>query len=220
MCSVLTLWPLARRPAQADESCKATGTGVYSCDADGDADICQLNGTGDTFSCDLARNSEAGTDPGKASAYVLGGNIEVAGADGAGSTFCCKVDASGISRVELLGTSRTDHLFPYCAGSGCEGELLDYTDVTITGYVAGRGGGDYIVGSWSTSSYYYDELRGDAGADVIYGQEGDDTIFGGSGDDELYGEEGVDTIHGNADNDTISGGRTSTICMEMVEWTR
>lgn len=51
-----------------------------------------------------------------------------------------------------------------------------------------------------------DDLRGDAGDNVIAGGMGDDDLLGNSGNDTLFGEGGADTVDGSSGTDWIEGG--------------
>ena len=52
-----------------------------------------------------------------------------------------------------------------------------------------------------------DDLRGDAGTDIIYGGNGYDFIRGGKDRDYIYGDNGNDKINGNKGRDIITGGK-------------
>lgn len=67
--------------------------------------------------------------------------------------------------------------------------------------VLGDGGNDRIWGGDG-----HDEVRGDAGSDVLHGNFGNDRIFGGSGADTLNGGNGNDVLDGGFQNDSLLGG--------------
>ncbi len=72
---------------------------------------------------------------------------------------------------------------------------------SVSGFVSGDEGHDYIQGGREGESLY-----GGAGDDVIYGMDGDDLITGDIGLDTLHGGGGDDTIEGGSNNDRIHGG--------------
>ncbi len=192
--------------AQATE-CDSNDVDESMCDGGLANDICSLSGTGTTLSCDLAANDDDSTEGISVAAYLRSGYIEVAGSAGDSEDFCCRVAATGITRVEVLGTSIDDKIYLYCYSGSCFAPYdLTYTDVFLTGYVSGRGGADTIWGSESVHASYRDELRGDDGADTINAGAGDDLAQGGNDNDELNGEGGADEITGGTGDDEISGG--------------
>jgi Ca2+-binding RTX toxin-like protein len=71
------------------------------------------------------------------------------------------------------------------------------------GSVDGKGGDDYLIGSW-----HDDVLRGGDGNDTLAGEDGNDVLAGGAGDDLLNGGSGVNTFQFAAGwgHDTIVGG--------------
>ena len=87
------------------------------------------------------------------------------------------IDAGGHIGVRILGSALND--------------VLNFTNVTLTGIVAVDGGGGN------------DALTGSAGVDVIIGRGGSDTINGGIGNDTLEGGAGNDTMNGGTGLDTF-----------------
>ncbi len=86
-----------------------------------------------------------------------------------------KIDANGHTGVRILGSTGND--------------VLNFTNVTLTGIVSIDGGGGN------------DALTGSAAADVIIGRGGTDMLNGGSGNDTIEGGAGNDTLNGGIGND-------------------
>jgi Ca2+-binding RTX toxin-like protein len=87
------------------------------------------------------------------------------------------ISANGHSGVKILGSTLND--------------VLNFTNVTLTGIVEIDGGGGN------------DALTGSAAADVIIGRAGTDTLNGGIGNDIIEGGAGNDTMNGGANNDVF-----------------
>ena len=85
------------------------------------------------------------------------------------------INANGHAGVRILGSTGSD--------------VLNFTNVTLTGIDAIDGGGGN------------DALTGSAAADVIIGRAGTDTINGGGGGDTLEGGAANDALNGGAGND-------------------
>ncbi len=88
-----------------------------------------------------------------------------------------------------------------------DGELTDTAAVSVDVQLPA----DAILGDDSR-----DQLRGDAGDNVIYGfgnkdhlwgKGGDDILSGGEGNDHLYGGTGADKLYGGEDDDRLWGGK-------------
>jgi len=179
-----------------------------ACDDPG-ADICQLNGAGTTWTCDLGRISDG--QPADiwvvydGTSTLCGEEYCAAGTDGSSTAFDCAIDAGSLSMVYVVGT---DHV----AGDDIDLYNGDYNldrhtvNTAFTGRVAAGAGDDIIYGSNASNSDYTDELHGDDDEDAIYGQAGGDTITGDADDDILDGSSEADPITGGGGNDTITGG--------------
>ena len=87
------------------------------------------------------------------------------------------ITADGHSGVRILGSTLND--------------VLNFTNVTLTGILSIDGGGGN------------DALTGSAADDVIIGRAGTDTLNGGLGSDTIEGGGGNDTMNGGNGNDTF-----------------
>ncbi len=85
------------------------------------------------------------------------------------------IDANSHTGVRILGSTVND--------------VLNFTNVTLTGIVEINGGGGN------------DAITGSVGNDVIVGLGGTDTLNGGIGNDIIEGGAGNDTMNGGANND-------------------
>lgn len=185
-----------------------TGMGAWDdtmCDtsAETGVNVCQLSGS--TIVCDLTRLST--TAGAEAYAILKDGYYEVDGQTSSTHGFCCRITASGVSRLELLGTDYADELY-LNDGSEDSAVYLDAYSSNFVGYASGRGGDDQVDGSNSTGGTYtyLDVLHGDDANDVVRGNAGGDQIYGENGDDYLHGNSGTDTIDGGSGADYITGG--------------
>lgn len=194
-------------PSRASQACTSSGDSAsYECYGGGANDICQSVGGG-VIVCDLSRNTDGPGATAMAN-YNAGTSLyEIKGAEptptGSDPTtgYCCRFSPSGVTRLEVLGTSYDDIIKLNRNGSGYN---LEAPTGTITGYVTGRDGDDEIWGSCATT-HEQDDLRGGNHNDTIYGCAGDDYIYGEFGEDDLIGNLGDDTIFGGDDDDYIWG---------------
>jgi Ca2+-binding RTX toxin-like protein len=125
------------------------------------------------------------------------------GGDGTDQVFC----RQGIEVID--GGNGYDYARYDYADTGLRAYLYDYTQ--NTGYAAG----DYYISVEAlVGSGFGDDLRGDAGVNIIYGGNGNDFIVGLGGADALYGGAGVDSFFyssafdggtGDAIQDFVSG---------------
>lgn len=166
-------------------------------------DVCQTSGT--TITCDLERLTT--TEITHLYAILYSSNFQFIGEDYSGDTFCCILSASGITRIDVLGTAETDWIYLNDGASTPTYNLGPY-NANLTAVVSGRAGDDTIDGSYyATGSYtYLDDLRGDAGDDTIRGREGADYLFGNDDDDFLHGNDDEDQIFGGSGADYMTGG--------------
>jgi Ca2+-binding RTX toxin-like protein len=116
-----------------------------------------------------------------------------------GDLRLAQFEDGGINLLKALGGSKL-------IGSGGDDDLSmeksNTAPVTAILTIEGRGGDDYISGS-----YGKDLLVGGAGHDSLYsGYGGDDTLLGGNGDDYLSGAGGNDLLVGGAGDDQLQGG--------------
>ncbi len=152
----------------ADNLATAGQDDIVSGDADDDTistaggnDIITFNGASEGFD---AVTGGAGVD-----AILAASNGTVIGLRSISTVE--SISNNGFAGVTILGSPNND--------------VLNFTNVTLTGIVLIDGGGSN------------DALTGSAGNDVIVGRAGTDTINGGIG---------IDTIEGGANNDTLNGG--------------
>lgn len=109
-----------------------------------------------------------------------------------------------LTRSRLLGRGNdlaiTNEFALITGGDG--NNLLDGRSAQGIGvWFRGGGGNDTIFGSAGR-----DDLRGDAGNDLIIAGVGNDVVFGGDGNDDLRGEAGADVISGDDGDDLVDGG--------------
>lgn len=102
------------------------------------------------------------------------------------------VSGNGFSNVWISGTNKSN--------------LLDFSDVTLTGIVRieGGAGDDTIIGSAAN-----DTILGNAGVDTLTGGFGNDILTGGTEDDILSGGDGNDEFRVTGTNhgfDAVDGG--------------
>ncbi len=146
------------------------------------------------------------------SGYDNGVDFSAYGTAGDGTKFCCAFedDDDEITHVIVRGSEGDESKIAfYDAGA----YLTNHRNsVDLRGQIFGLGGDDWIDGSASSSSDYYEDLYGGDGADQIYSKGADTSIWGGAGDDILEGSGGDDIIHGEDGDDAIKGGAgTDTI---------
>jgi len=141
-----------------------------------------------------------------------GGNDEIHG--GAGDDYIF----GGAGDDKLYGDGNDDRIFGEAGFDTIEGgtgnDIIFGDGWTLVGN-AKMNDAYPAKGLQPTSGGEKDDIKGDAGDDIIFGGGGNDTIhggdnndtiYGGTGADLLYGEDGNDTIYGQSENDTIYGG--------------
>jgi Ca2+-binding RTX toxin-like protein len=121
--------------------------------------------------------STLSASPAKAADYLLSGDSQIIGTDGA----------------DLLeGGEGNDYLY------GEAGQDILYGGSTTSGWLFGGDGDDLVYGGSSK-----DHLEGNDGNDVLFGDGGKDSLYGGLGNDTLTGGSGEDYVGASAGNDLI-----------------
>ena len=187
-------------------------------------DVCQRSGH--SMICDMNRNGSSdgawavAIKDDTATQVFCGSDYCAWGTDGAGNSFFCPwTDFDGdLTHVRLIGTEHVDNLYFWYDHPQYPNQDLDaWGSSDLTGQMYGNEEDDCLDGSSrDIYGYYYEELFGDDGNDVILGRGGlHDTVFAGGGDDQVTTGPGNDTVFlggGNdecwtdAGNDTVAGG--------------
>lgn len=186
------------------------------CDVLGE-NICEI--TGQTIECDLDRShptsggvAALGIAVYNAADGACGTGYEycIFGVDTNNQEFCCEINAVDEEELQLKGTPEfDDELYFHVTIDNSTFTLSNWNPGSIpyfTGRAFGRGGADYIEGSYDPGVYYRDTLHGDIGDDTILGLAGDDLITGDIGIDTIYGGDDDDVIRGKTENDYLFGG--------------
>ncbi len=136
--------------------------------------------------------------------YLSDFNDVMAGFDGNDSLY------GGAGDDVLLGGAGADVLnggsgFDRAEYSGAGTAVL--ADLQYANRNTGIAAGDtYVSIEELFGSSHNDNLRGDAGANVLVGYDGNDTLYGRNGNDDLWGQNGNDTLYGGAGSDVLLGG--------------
>jgi len=151
-------------------------------------------------------------DAGANALWGRGGNDGLAGGTGSDSLY----GEAGADTLQggdgddlLIGGDGADALN---GGAGSDTAHYANASAAVTLSLAGGGIGGVATGDSFTNvenvlgSAFNDQIKGDAGANVLRGLAGTDRLYGGSGADILTGDAGNDALYGEADADQLNGG--------------
>ncbi|MBP0484312.1 calcium-binding protein [Sagittula salina] len=193
-----------------------TSAASFTGDAAGDTLIDIENAYGSNFNDSIygssGHNALWGAD-GNDRLYGLSGNDDLFGGAGNDSLY----GSSGIDRLDggegndiLFGDAGADQLM---GGEGID--RAQYSNATAAVLVdlqnaslnTGEAAGDTFDSiEHLHGSAYNDDLRGDAGANLLWGWNGHDKLHGRDGDDDLRGGDGNDILYGGNGADRLDGG--------------
>ncbi len=166
------------------------------------------NATGSRFADNMRGDNRANALIG------LEGNDILFGRDGNDLLY------GGAGEDRLFGGSGTDTASYAGARNGVLVDLEDAAkNIHATQFLYSEARGDaYDNIENATGSRFNDNIRGDAGANLLSGLDGNDVLFGRNGDDVLYGGKGNDRLFGGSGNDTVSYvAATSGVLVDLAD---
>ena len=189
--------------------------------------VCAYDSGTNTWTCALDDNGATADNPAAAvivSSYFVDSatwDYVAWGTTTSGTPFLCTRNSTSgdpVDFVELYGGTEADDLCFQDDGAGhtVSTATLDLAGSTtlLESYMFGGDAEDEMIGSYSTTSGFKEELHGQGHEDDILGDNGGDYINGGSHGDNICGEghndtidagTGGDYVYGGIGNDTING---------------